>query len=141
MCGEAFFTFWYRSVEDPLPGFGSFAPSMLDTSFSIFCSGCPAVFFGPAAFFCFLALGGVLDSKVSSCSDVRSSSDTSSSELGLGRFFEAAGFRVVCVAFFGAALALAAAAFFGAALGFAFCDTFTLVNGRSLDDFGVTDNW
>jgi hypothetical protein len=101
---------------------------MFDTSFSIFASGCPAAFFFGSAFFCFFALGGVVESKVSSCNEARSSSDISSSVSGLGRFFEAAGlfFRVACVGFFGAALVLVAAAFFGAALGFAFCDTSAL---------------
>lgn len=71
-------------------------------------------FLAAGAFFCFFALGGEFESKESSS---RSGSEFSSSESGLGRFFEGAAFvvlRVVCVSFFDAAGALVVA-FFAAA--------------------------
>ena len=78
-----------------------------------------ALFFGAGAFFCFFALGGVFESSESSCNESSSEADSSSSESGFGRFFDAAdfaiGFNVVCDIFFGAALG--AAAFLGAGLG------------------------
>ena len=79
------------------------------------------LFFGAGAFFCFFALGGVLERSESSCRESRSGAESSSSVSGFGRFFEATGLvlavSVICV-FFGAALGAAAFLFsaFGAAL-------------------------
>lgn len=78
-------------------------------------------FFGTGAFFCFFALGGVLERSESSWME-GSDFESSSSVSGLGRFFDDAGFfgfKVVCDTFVDAALG-AAAAFLGAALGFDF---------------------
>ena len=75
---------------------------------------------GTCAFFCFFALGGVVESTESSSFGSFSGVDSSSSESGFGRFFKAAGltfdcaFKVVCAVFFDGAFA--AVAFLGAAL-------------------------
>jgi hypothetical protein len=111
-------TFWYWSEDfEAFPDFMSASPSNLNASFWFSCSGFAPVFFAAGAFFCFLALGGVIDRMEPSLGETSSGPNCSSSESGLDRFFEAAGFtfgfRVVCAIFF--AGALAAAAFLGAA--------------------------
>ena len=86
-------TFWYCSVELELfLGCASFVPSKSAASFSSSCKGLPAAFFGAGAFFCFLALGGVAESRELSCKDPFSGAEISSSVSGFGRFFEAVGF-------------------------------------------------
>ena len=90
------------------------------------CKGFPAAFFVAAVFCffapCFLALGGVLDSRESSWSELRSPPESSSSDSGLDRFLPgpALDFKVVWVVFLGTAFAAPAAAFLGAALAFGF---------------------
>ena len=104
-------TFWYFS-EAPVsfPGADSPAPSMLKDSFATSARGFAPLFLDTGAFFIFFAtLGGVLESTEPS-NLLASFSDTSSSELWWGRFFEvealvvAFGLRALCVDFFGAAL-------------------------------------
>jgi len=82
------------------------------------CNVLPPDFFGAGAFFCFFALGGVLERRETSFIETSSSPEFSSSESGFDRFFGAAlDFSVVWVSCLGAALGLeVAAAFFGAAL-------------------------
>jgi hypothetical protein len=120
-------TFWYFS-EAPVsfPGADSPAPSMLKDSFATSARGFVPLFLGPGAFFTFfVTLGGVLESTGS----LASFSDTSSSELWWGRFFEVEalvvvfGLRVVCVDFFGAALLAAGFAL----LALDFCEDAQLV--------------
>ena len=114
-------SFWYISVAVfAAPVFLAGATlSICILSFSISARGLPAAFL-TGAFFCFLALGGVLSSMPSSLSLPK---DPSSSSLsGFGRFLPAAfaPVRVVWVNFF-AAGAFGAAAFLAAgflALGF-----------------------
>ncbi len=111
-------TFWYWSEDfETFPDFLSASPSRLNASFWFSCSGFAPVFLATGAFFCFLALGGVIDRTEPSLRATSSGPNCSSSESDLGRFFEAAGFvfgfKVVCAIFF--AGALAATAFLGAA--------------------------
>lgn len=78
-------------------------------SFSISRRGFAPVFFGPEAFFCFLALGtlgGVLERSELSWSEGSSDAEFSSSEVGLGRFL--VGLSVVWDIFLGAAFEVAA---------------------------------
>ena len=136
--------FWYCS--EALPPFlwlGPASSSKTAASFSNSAKGFPPIFFGPGAFFCFFALGGVADRALSSCTELTSGAESSSSESGFGRFLEACfGFSdsVVCVAFlgatafgaFGALGAFGAVAFAGALdLGFAFCKNVRTISSRS----------
>ena len=114
-------TFWYCSAFPPFFGFGSTTPSKPIASFSNGCNGLPAFFLGTRSFFCFLALGGVAESNVSSCGEPASEAEPSSSVSGFALFFGApafsfTAFNVVCVVFFGAALA-AVTAFLATAFG------------------------
>ena len=104
-------------------------------SFSTSRSGFDPTFFGPRAFFCGFAVGGVLDRSESSCMD-GFSTESSSSVSGFGRFCEAAGlaFRVVCDVFFGPglkAVGLLAAGFDAAAFGAVLGAGFALVLDQS----------
>ena len=85
-------TFWYCSELELLVGFASVVPSKATASFSSSCRGLPTAFFGAGPFFCFLALGGVAESRESSCRDPRSGAESSSSVSGLALFFDAVGF-------------------------------------------------
>jgi len=107
-------------VFGPFLGFGSSIPSIPKLSFSIGCSVLPLDFLGAGAFFCFLALGGLLERSDSS-STLGSGSEFSSSDAGMARFFVTGALRVFGMDCFvlGAALGFGAAdAFFGTALGF-----------------------
>jgi len=93
-------------------------------SLLISCKGLPPDFFA-GAFFCFLELGGVFESRDASPTDSMSEGGPSSSSSlsGLGRFFEAVfvAFRVVWTSFFAGALAdFGAVVFFGPGFALAF---------------------
>ena len=100
-------------------------PSKFRASFSTSRRGFVPVFLDAGALFCFLASGGVAESTESSCCETRSELESSSSESGLGRFFDLTslglGLTVVCDVFLDVALTVAAflGAAFGAAFGFA----------------------
>lgn len=101
-------------------------------SFSIVCNGFPLEFLGAGFFFSLFELGGVLERREASWSELwsRSRSEFSSSDSGFARFLPAAGFAVIlsfdCASFLDAALGAFgslgafgfAAAFLGAAFGF-----------------------
>ena len=120
-------SFWYWSVDFFFfadSGRSSFAPSKWKLSFSSSANGFAFALAGRAgAFFCFLADGGVFESRESSFIEFMSTSEFSSSDSGLARFFGFGfgagavfvGFKVVCFVFaafgFGAVAAFFAGAF------------------------------
>jgi hypothetical protein len=95
-------------------------------SFSMPWSGLDVPAFFTAPFFCFFALGGVLERSEPWPKASMSDGESSSPLSGLARFLDAVleVVKVVCVSFFPPAFgAFAAEAFLGAAFAFGFCRT------------------
>jgi hypothetical protein len=102
------------------------------------CSGLEApLLLVVGAFFCFFALGGVLESPDPSPNDTSEGTPSSSSSLsGLARFFKAVDFsaNVVCVIFFVAGFdAFGAGVFLGTVFALLFCKTLAAVQLTSHD--------
>lgn len=122
MC-SSWVSFWYCSVASFFfMGFGSAPPSMFMLSLAISCKGFPPLFF-VGIFFCFLALGGVFESREASCRESMPEGGSSSSLSGFGRFFVAGltVFKVLCTNFFEEAfVAFGMVGFLAAGFAFAF---------------------